>query len=99
MKFEAILTTALLFAVSEADPGLKGLSQVANEQAGLLEERAVTKEAMVDTELAIKTMARSRSTTLSRTSSLDQLKDTDLARQSVERAAMLVALEEASKEG
>jgi hypothetical protein len=65
----------------------------------LLEERAVTKEAMVDTELAIKTMARSRSTTLSRTSSLDQLKDTDLARQSVERAAMLVATEEASKEG
>jgi hypothetical protein len=53
----------------------------------------------VDTELAIKTMARSRSTTLSRTSSLDQLKDTDLARQSVERAAMLVATEEASKEG
>ena len=33
-----------------------------------MEERAVTKEAMVDTELAIKTMARSRSTTLSRTS-------------------------------
>lgn len=64
----------------------------------MLEERAVTKEAMVDTELAIKTMARSRSTTLSRTSSLDQRKDTDLARQSVERAAMLVALEGATKE-
>jgi hypothetical protein len=79
MKFEAILATALLLAVSEAAPGLKGtkrafsLKQVESE--AMLK---ATREAMVDMELVIKTMATSRITTRSRTSSLETQEAMDL---------------------
>jgi hypothetical protein len=74
MKFEAILATALLLAVSEAAPDLKGMKRVfsLNQVESEATEEAMlkaTREAMGDMELVIKTMATSRITTRSRTSS------------------------------
>jgi hypothetical protein len=79
MKFEAILATALLLAVSEAAPGLKGMKRVFSlnqvESEAMLK---ATREAMADMELVIKTMATSRITTRSRTSSLETQEAMDL---------------------
>jgi hypothetical protein len=91
MKFETILTTALFLAVTEAAPGLKGSCRGAYSQ-GASADMADTQEAMVDTEPAIKTMATSSNTTLSRTSSLEQLGLMDLQELSAQREVLEQAM-------
>jgi len=77
MKFEAILTTVLLLAVSEAAPvpGGKGLFKETNNQVASVDtaDMEAMEEATVDTEHAIKTMATSDDTTPSRIKSLELL--------------------------